>query len=129
MNVPATGALSLWRQFTAAYAALLSWLLVLSVGILVATVVTTQQQAALSAQFALVPNILLSGFMFPIASMPEPMQWFTTLLPMRYFLVIVRGIMMKNLGVFDLWDQILPMVALGSVVFTISWLRFRRVFG
>jgi ABC-2 type transport system permease protein len=101
----------------------------LSVGILVATVVTTQQQAALSAQFALVPNILLSGFMFPIASMPEPMQWFTTLLPMRYFLVIVRGIMMKNLGVFDLWDQILPMVALGSVVFTISWLRFRRVFG
>jgi len=46
----------------------------LSVGILVATVVTTQQQAALSAQFALVPNVLLSGFMFPIASMPEPMQ-------------------------------------------------------
>jgi ABC-2 type transport system permease protein len=101
----------------------------LSVGILVATLVTTQQQAALSAQFALVPNVLLSGFMFPIASMPEPMQWFTTLLPMRYFLVIVRGIMMKNLGVFDLWDQILPMAALGSVVFTISWLRFRRVFG
>ena len=101
----------------------------LSVGILVATLVTTQQQAALSAQFALVPNVLLSGFMFPIASMPEPMQWFTTLLPMRYFLVIVRGIMMKNLGVFDLWDQILPMAVLGSVVFTISWLRFRRVFG
>ena len=101
----------------------------LSLGILVATLVTTQQQAALSAQFALVPNVLLSGFMFPIASMPLPMQWFTTLLPMRYFLVIVRGIMMKDLGVFDLWDQILPMVALGSVVFTISWLRFRRVFG
>jgi ABC-2 type transport system permease protein len=101
----------------------------LSVGILVATLVTTQQQAALSAQFALVPNVLLSGFMFPIASMPEPMQWFTAILPMRYFLVIVRGIMMKGLGLFDLWDQILPMVALGSVVFTISWLRFRRVFG
>jgi ABC-2 type transport system permease protein len=101
----------------------------LSVGILVATLVTTQQQAALSAQFALVPNVLLSGFMFPIASMPEPMQWFTTILPMRYFLVIVRGIMMKDLGIFDLWDQILPMMALGSVVFVISWLRFRRVFG
>jgi ABC-2 type transport system permease protein len=101
----------------------------LSVGILVATLVSTQQQAALSAQFALVPNILLSGFMFPIASMPEPMQWFTRILPMRYFLVIVRGIMMKGLGVLDLWDQILPMMALGSVVFTISWLRFRRVFG
>lgn len=101
----------------------------LSVGVLVATLVTTQQQAALSAQFALVPNILLSGFMFPIASMPEPMQWFTAILPMRYFLVIVRGIMMKDLGIFDLWDQILPLATLGSVIFTISWLRFRRVFG
>jgi drug efflux transport system permease protein len=101
----------------------------LSLGILVATVVSTQQQAALSAQFALVPNILLSGFMFPIASMPEPMQWFTTILPMRYYLVIVRGIMMKGLGLSDLWDQILPLGALGAVIFAISWLRFRRVFG
>jgi ABC-2 type transport system permease protein len=101
----------------------------LSVGILVATLVSTQQQAALSAQFALVPNVLLSGFMFPIESMPPAMQWFTTLLPLRYFLVIVRGIMMKGLGLVDLWDQILPLAALGGVVFTISWLRFRRVFG
>ena len=101
----------------------------LAVGILVATLVTTQQQAALSAQFALVPNILLSGFMFPVESMPEMMQWFTTLLPMRYFLVIVRGIMMKDLGLMDLWDQIVPLAVLGAVVFAISWLRFRRVFG
>ena len=101
----------------------------LALGILVATFVSTQQQAALSAQFVLVPNILLSGFMFPIASMPEAMQWFTTILPMRYFLVIVRGIMMKGLGLVDLWDQILPLAALGAVIFTISWLRFRRVFG
>jgi ABC-2 type transport system permease protein len=101
----------------------------LSLGILVATVVKTQQQAALSAQFALVPNILLSGFMFPIESMPEAMQWFTTILPMRYFLVAVRGIMMKGLGLGDLWDQILPLAALGAAIFAISWLRFRRVFG
>ena len=101
----------------------------LALGILVATLVTTQQQAALSAQFALVPNILLSGFMFPIESMPEMMQWFTAILPMRYFLVIVRGIMMKGLGLVDLWDQILPMAVLGAVIFAISWLRFRRVFG
>jgi len=101
----------------------------LSLGILLATVVRTQQQAALSAQFALVPNILLSGFMFPIQSMPDAMQWFTTILPMRYFLVIVRSIMMKGLGLADLWDQILPLAALGAVIFTISWLRCRRVFG
>jgi len=101
----------------------------LSLGILVATFVGTQQQAALSAQFVLVPNILLSGFMFPIESMPAGMQWFTTILPMRYFLVIVRGIMMKGLGLFDLMDQILPLAALGVLIFSISWLRFRKVFG
>jgi ABC-2 type transport system permease protein len=101
----------------------------LSLGILVATLVGTQQQAALSTQFALVPNILLSGFMFPIESMPEAMQWFTTLIPMRYFLVMVRGIMMKGVGLMDLWDQILPLALLGAVIFSISWLRFRRVFG
>jgi ABC-2 type transport system permease protein len=101
----------------------------LSMGILVATFVGTQQQAALSAQFVLVPNILLSGFMFPIESMPAGMQWVTAVLPMRYFLVIVRGIMMKGLGLLDLWDQILPLAALGLLIFSISWLRFRKVFG
>jgi ABC-2 type transport system permease protein len=101
----------------------------LSMGIVVATLVSTQQQAALSAQFVLVPNILLSGFMFPIESMPEGMQWFTTILPMRYFLVIVRGIMMKGLGLMDLWDQMIPLAVLGVLIFSISWLRFRRVFG
>lgn len=100
----------------------------LSMGILVATLVRTQQQAALSAQFVLVPNVLLSGFMFPIESMPRGMQLFTTILPMRYFLVIVRGIMMKGLGMVDLWDQVIPLAALGVLIFSISWLRFRRVF-
>ena len=100
----------------------------LSLGILLATFVGTQQQAALSAQFVLVPNILLSGFMFPIESMPEGMQWFTTILPMRYFLVIVRGIMMKGLGLMDLWGEVIPLAALGALIFSISWLRFRKVF-
>ena len=101
----------------------------LSLGILLATFVGTQQQAALSAQFALVPNILLSGFMFPIESMPTAMQWFTTILPMRYFLIIVRGIMMKGLGIADLWHEVLPLAGLGAIIFVISWLRFRKVFG
>jgi ABC-2 type transport system permease protein len=95
----------------------------------VASLVTTQQQAALTAQFVLVPNILLSGFMFPINSMPEAMQWVTTILPMRYFLEMVRAIMMKELGLIDLWDQILPLTVLGVITFWISWLRFRKVFG
>lgn len=101
----------------------------LGLGIFVATLVTTQQQAALSAQFALIPNILLSGFMFPIESMPDFMQAITTILPMRYFLVIVRGVMMKGLGIIDLWEQVLALAVLGVVIFSLSWFRFRKVFG
>src|SRR5262245_46236095 len=101
----------------------------LGLGILIATIVQTQQQATLAAQFALVPNILLSGFMFPIESMPTAMQYFTAILPMRYFLVIVRSIFMKGLGLFELLDQITPLAILGGIIFTISWLRFRKVFG
>lgn len=101
----------------------------LGLGIFIATVVSTQQQAALSAQFALIPNILLSGFMFPIDSMPDAMQTFTRILPMRYFLVIVRGVMMKGLGLAELWDQVLALAILGFVIFSISWIRFRKVFG
>ncbi len=108
--------------------ALLFIVVALGLGILLATIVRTQQQAALSAQFVIVPNLLLSGFMFAIESMPKPMQYFTTILPMRYFLVIVRGIMMKGLGVTQFWDQILALAVLGTIIFTISWTRFRRVF-
>jgi ABC-2 type transport system permease protein len=100
----------------------------LGLGILLATIVKTQQQAALSAQFVIVPNLLLSGFMFAIESMPKAMQYFTIVLPMRYFLVIVRGIMMKGLGIAQLWDQILALVVLGAIISSVSWVRFRRIF-
>jgi ABC-2 type transport system permease protein len=73
--------------------------------------------------------MLLSGFMFPIESMPKAMQYFTTILPMRYFLVIVRGIIMKGLGFADLWNEGLALGILGVIIFSISWLRFRKVFG
>ncbi len=109
--------------------ALLFIVVALGIGILIATIVKTQQQAALSSQFVIVPNLLLSGFMFAIESMPEAMQYFTTILPMRYFLVIMRGIMMKGLGVAELWDQIAALVVLGGIIFSFSWIRFRKVFG
>jgi ABC-2 type transport system permease protein len=123
-NVPVVGSLVTLFALTCLFI-----VVVLGMGILVATLVGTQQQAALSAQFALVPNMLLSGFMFPIESMPKAVQYFTAILPMRYFLVIVRGIVMKGLGFSELWDQALALGILGAVIFTISWLRFRKVFG
>ena len=109
--------------------ALLFIVVTLGLGIFIATLVGTQQQAALSAQFALVPNVLLSGFMFPIESMPNAMQAFTRILPMRYFLVIVRGVMMKGLSFAQLWHEVAALAVLGAVIFSLSWYRFRKVFG
>lgn len=123
-RVPIVGNLALLLAYSSLFV-----VVGLGMGILIATLVRTQQQVALSAQVAIIPNILLSGFMFPIDSMPEIMQWFTTILPMRYFLVIVRGIMMKGLGPNDLWGQTIPLAILGAIVFSISWYRFRKVFG
>ena len=123
-NVPVAGSLVTLVAFSSLFI-----MVVLGLGILIATLVGTQQQAALTAQFVLVPNMLLSGFMFPIESMPQAMQYFTVILPMRYYLVIVRGIMMKGLGFAELWDQALALGILGLVIFSISWLRFRKDFG
>jgi ABC-2 type transport system permease protein len=123
-NVPISGSLVTLVAFSSLFI-----MVVLGLGILIATLVGTQQQAALTAQFVLVPNMLLSGFMFPIESMPQVMQYFTVILPMRYYLVIVRGIMMKGLGFAELWDQALALGILGLIIFSISWLRFRKVFG
>jgi ABC-2 type transport system permease protein len=123
-KVPMAGSL-----FTLLAAAAVFIFVALGLGILVATFVSTQQQAALSAQFVMVPNMLLSGFMFPVASMPTAIQYFSLILPMRYFLEIVRGIMMKGLGFAAIWDQLLALAILGAIIFSVSWLRFRRVFG
>ena len=123
-NVPIAGSLVTLVTFSSLFL-----LVVLGLGILIATLVGTQQQAALTAQFLLVPNMLLSGFMFPIESMPKALQYFTTILPMRYYLVIVRGIIMKGLGFADLWSEALALGILGVIIFSISWLRSRKIFG
>ncbi len=98
----------------------------LALGIFISTITETQQQAMFTGQFMLVPNILLSGFMFPISSMPQPMQYVTYLIPLRYFLEIVRGIFLKGVGLEVLWPQALALLAFGSAMLTLSVLRFGR---
>lgn len=95
----------------------------LSVGLFISTVSQTQQQAMMSTFFFYFPAVLLSGFMFPIANMPEIVQWLTYLNPLRYFLVIVRGIFLKGVGPGVLWPQ---MVSLGVMGVTTLWLVSRR---
>jgi ABC-2 type transport system permease protein len=86
----------------------------------------TQQQALMSTFFFYLPAVLLSGFMFPIANMPGAIQYLTYANPLRYFLVIIRGIFLKGNGPAVLWQQMLALFVLGGAVITISTLRFRK---
>jgi ABC-2 type transport system permease protein len=86
----------------------------------------TQQQAFASNFFVLNPMFILSGFSFPIASMPEVLQWLTYLDPLRYFLVIIRGTYLKGVGMDVLWPQMLALAALGLGLLAIAVLRFRK---
>jgi len=98
----------------------------LGFGLVVSTFCRTQQQAMISTFFAILPMILLSGFMFPIANMPTFIQYTTYLMPLRYFLVIIRGIILKGIGVELLKPQIYPLIAFGTTMVVLCMLRFRK---
>lgn len=98
----------------------------LGIGLLFSTITTTQQQAMFYAWFFSIFAILTSGFITPISNMPQWMQYITYINPMRYFVEIVRGIMMRGAGPFDLSTSILPMTIFGLTIFSIAAIRFRK---
>lgn len=98
----------------------------IGIGLVISTISDTQQQAMMSTFFFYFPAVLLSGFMFPIANMPWVVQFLTYLNPLRYFLVIIRGIFLKGVGVTVLWPQILALLVLGTLVLTLAVKRFRK---
>lgn len=120
-EVPLRGSVTLLLAATALY--LMS---TIGVGLLISTVSSTQQQAMMTTFFFFLPAVLLSGFIFPIASMPVAVQWLTFLNPLRYFLVIVRGIFLKGSGVALLWPQMAALFLLGSIALTIAARSFRK---
>jgi ABC-2 type transport system permease protein len=120
-GVPIRGSLLLLFGATALY--LLS---TLGIGLFISTVSRSQQQALMSTFFFYLPAVLLSGFMFPIANMPPAVQVLTLVNPLRYFLVIIRGIFLKGNGPALLWPQMLALLLLGTAVFTVSTLRFKK---
>lgn len=96
----------------------------LGLGLFISTISQTQQQASMTATFFfLTPMIYLSGFTFPIENMPEWIQYVTYAIPLRYFLVIVRGIFLKGVGVDVLWPQMAALLACGVVLITLATLR------
>jgi ABC-2 type transport system permease protein len=98
----------------------------LGVGLLISTVSRTQQQAMMTSFFYTFPAILLSGFAFPIANMPTAVQWLTYLDPLRYFLVIIRGIFLKGIGISVLWPQLLALAVLGVITLGLATRRFQK---
>jgi ABC-2 type transport system permease protein len=98
----------------------------LALGLLVSTAVRTQAQAMQLSFFFLMPNILLSGFMFPLAAMPAPAQWLGALLPLTYYLRILRGILLKGVGTAQVWPESLALVGFALALVALSVRRFSK---
>ncbi len=98
----------------------------LSFGLLISTISRTQQEAFMVMFLFLLPAIILSGFMYPVTSMPEPLQWLTLANPLRHFLEVVRGIFLKGEGLADLWRQLLVLAGMATAALTAATLRFGR---
>ncbi len=98
----------------------------LGVGLLISTVARSQVQAMQLSFFFMLPNILLSGYIFPRAAMPVPAQYAGALLPLTYFLDILRGVLLKGVGVGDLWKQLAALSIAAVVLFTVSVRRFSK---
>ncbi len=96
------------------------------IGLFISTISTTQQQAQISTFFFMNPAFILSGFAFPLENMPQWLQWFTYINPLRYFLVVIRGTFLKGVGWEVLWPQMLALAIIGGGMMTLSALRFRK---
>ena len=98
----------------------------LGIGLLISTVSQTQQQALQMAVFTLVPQILISGFIFPLSAIPWAVRWVAYVAPLTYFLPIARGTFLKDVGLGELWVEAVVLAAYSVVVITLAALRFRR---
>jgi len=101
----------------------------LGIGLFISTISATQQEANMSVFLYYLPTVLLSGFAYPISNMPKIIQFFTIFNPMRYFMVVIRSIFLKGVGLEVLWPQLLPLLFMGIFVITLSSLRFRKGLG
>ncbi|MCX7678811.1 MAG: ABC transporter permease [Spirochaetes bacterium] len=97
-----------------------------SMGLFISTISKTQQQAMLSTFLFVLPAILFSGFIFPIYSMPEIVQYFTYVNPFRYFVEIVRGVFLKGVGLEILWVKVAMLLGIGIIFLFLSVRRFAR---
>jgi ABC-2 type transport system permease protein len=120
-KVPIRGSLSL--------IILLSGLFLLSslgIGLLASTIANTQQEAMLTVWMTLLPSIFLSGFFFPLEAMPKVLQWIAYIFPLRYYLVIIRSLMLKGGSVKSIQNEVLALVLFGIFIMAAAARRFRK---
>jgi ABC-2 type transport system permease protein len=98
----------------------------LGIGLLASTIANTQQEAMLTVWMTLLPSIFLSGFFFPLEAMPTFLQAVSYVMPLRYYLVAIRSLMLKGVGVDALQVQIMALAVFGLGIMTIAALRFRK---
>jgi ABC-2 type transport system permease protein len=107
----------------------LSGLLLLSglgIGLFASTVANTQQEAMLTTWMTLLPAIFLSGFLFPLEAMPVVLRWISYVIPLRYYLVIIRALLLKGVGAAAIQDEIIALALFGVAIMGAAALRFRK---
>jgi ABC-2 type transport system permease protein len=98
----------------------------LGIGLVISTFAKTQQEATMLTYFTLLPTVFLSGFFFPLAAMPAALQAISHVIPLRYYLIIIRSILLKGVGAELLTNEIIALVIYGAVMIAIAALRFRK---
>jgi ABC-2 type transport system permease protein len=121
-DIPVRG--SIFFLFLCSFLYILS---TLGLGLFVSTISKTQQQAMMIAIFGIMlPMVYLSGFAFPIENMPKIIQYISYIIPLRYFIAIIRGVILKGIGFKELWQETLVLFIMGISILYLSSLRFRK---
>lgn len=120
-EVPLNG--SVWHVYMAAILLIAANL---TLGLLISTRAQSQFQAMQMTFFVFLPSILLSGFMFPFSGMPWPVQWLAEVLPLTHFLRLIRGVMLRGASLWELWPDVLALLAFTTVMMSAAILRFRK---
>ena len=120
-RVPINGSVPLLLALAALFLAT-----TLGIGLLISTVANTQQEAMMTTMFITLPSIFLSGFFFPLAAMPFWLQALSYLIPLRYFLIIARGIVLKGVGLQALWPEVMALIIFAIMVMGAAASRFRK---
>jgi ABC-2 type transport system permease protein len=120
-NVPINGSITLLLALAALFL-----VTTLGIGLLISTVAKTQFEAMLLAFMIMLPTIFLSGFFFPIAAMPQFLQVLSYGVPLRYFLIIVRAVLLKGVGVAAVANEVIALIIFGLGVMSVAVLRFKK---